>query len=56
MHALIDKRNELRNALYAAADEFTSEIDTLSIRDRVNVLKVRILDAFKHKIISELIP
>ncbi|XP_055517074.1 serine/threonine-protein kinase 31-like isoform X8 [Leucoraja erinacea] len=39
VHALIDKRNELRNALYAAADEFTSEIDTLSIRDRVNVLK-----------------
>ncbi|XP_055517066.1 serine/threonine-protein kinase 31-like isoform X7 [Leucoraja erinacea] len=40
VHALIDKRNELRNALYAAADEFTSEIDTLSIRDRVNVLKI----------------
>ncbi|XP_072880706.1 serine/threonine-protein kinase 31 isoform X1 [Hemitrygon akajei] len=39
VHDLIDKRNEMRNKLYAAAQDFTSEVDMVPIRDRVNVLK-----------------
>ncbi|XP_051872013.1 serine/threonine-protein kinase 31-like [Pristis pectinata] len=39
VHNLIVKRNKIRNILYAAAEEFTSEVDILSIRDRVDVLK-----------------
>ncbi|XP_043545669.1 serine/threonine-protein kinase 31-like isoform X2 [Chiloscyllium plagiosum] len=39
VHILIDKRNEVRSSLYAAADEFISEVEKLPIEDRVNVLK-----------------
>ncbi|XP_067854275.1 serine/threonine-protein kinase 31-like [Heptranchias perlo] len=39
VHSLIDKRNEVRYTLYAAAEEFISEVDRLPIGDRVNVLK-----------------
>ncbi|XP_062925354.1 serine/threonine-protein kinase 31-like [Mobula hypostoma] len=36
---LINKRNKIRNKLHAAAQDFTSEVDVVPVRDRVNVLK-----------------
>ncbi|XP_078395026.1 serine/threonine-protein kinase 31 isoform X2 [Cetorhinus maximus] len=39
VRSLMDKRNEMRSTLYAAAEEFISEVDKLPIEDRVNVLK-----------------
>uniref|UniRef100_UPI00398F69C2 serine/threonine-protein kinase 31 isoform X7 n=1 Tax=Pristiophorus japonicus TaxID=55135 RepID=UPI00398F69C2 len=39
VHSLIDQRNEVRSTLYAAAEEFISEVDKLPIGDRVNILK-----------------
>ncbi|XP_048462416.1 serine/threonine-protein kinase 31 isoform X2 [Rhincodon typus] len=39
VHILIDKRNEVRSSLYAAAEEFISEVEKLPIKDRVHVLK-----------------
>ncbi|XP_041040327.1 serine/threonine-protein kinase 31-like isoform X3 [Carcharodon carcharias] len=39
VRSLMDKRNEMRSTLYAAAEEFISEVDKLPIEDRMNVLK-----------------
>ncbi|XP_067908918.1 serine/threonine-protein kinase 31-like [Heterodontus francisci] len=39
VHSLIDKRNTVRNTLYASAEEFISEVDKLPIENRMNVLK-----------------